>query len=104
MFSKSTSKNRKITITRNFDATPEQVWRAWTESELLDQWWAPKPWKANTKLMEFTEGGMWLYCMAGPNGEKHYSLVSYKTIDPEKAFTAKDNFCNEDGVMARICF
>ena len=28
--------NKKITVTREFDALPEQVWSAWTESELLD--------------------------------------------------------------------
>ena len=40
--------NKKMTITRGFDAPVADVWRAWTESELLDQWWAPKPWKAET--------------------------------------------------------
>ena len=41
--------NKKMTITRSFDAPVSDVWRAWTESKLLDQWWAPKPWKAETK-------------------------------------------------------
>ena len=45
--------NKKITITRNFDSQPEHVWRAWTESELLDQWWAPKPWRTETKTLDF---------------------------------------------------
>ncbi len=48
--------NKKIKVTRSFDATPEQVWSAWTDEEILDQWWAPKPWKAKTKSMDFHEG------------------------------------------------
>ena len=52
--------NNKMTVVRQFDAPVEQVWRAWTESELLDQWWAPLPWKAKTKKMDFREGGSWL--------------------------------------------
>ncbi len=62
---------RKITVTRHFDASPELVWRAWTESELLDQWWAPQPWKAETKFLSFKVGGYWLYAMVGPDNSKH---------------------------------
>ena len=89
--------NKKITITRQFNATPQAVWRAWTESELLDQWWAPKPWRAETKTMNFAEGGYWLYAMVGPNGEKQCVKVDFLTIEPTKAFTAIDNFCDEEG-------
>ena len=49
--------NKKITVTRHFNAPLDQVWKAWTESELLDQWWAPKPFKAETKFMDFKVGG-----------------------------------------------
>ena len=41
--------NKKLFVIREFEGTPEQVWEAWTESELLDKWWAPKPWKAKQK-------------------------------------------------------
>lgn len=34
---------KKITVTREFDANPNQVWRAWTEKELLEKWWRPNP-------------------------------------------------------------
>ncbi|HYG14458.1 MAG TPA: SRPBCC domain-containing protein, partial [Bacteroidia bacterium] len=63
--------NRKIKVTREFAAPLSQVWEAWTNSQVLDQWWAPKPWKAKTKTMNFTEGGYWLYAMVGPEGEEH---------------------------------
>ena len=70
---------------------------AWTESELLDQWWAPKPWKAETKSLNFKEGGFWLYAMVGPDGSKHWSKVSYNKIDFQKSFQATDCFCDENG-------
>ena len=89
--------NKKITVVRTFEAEPEQVWRAWTESELLDQWWAPKPWKAETKTMDFREGGSWLYAMVGPDGSKHWSKVNYNKIDFQKSFTTTDCFCDEKG-------
>jgi PhnB protein len=89
--------NKKITITRYFDAAPEQVWRAWTESNLLDQWWAPKPWRAETKTMDFREGGYWLYAMVGPDDTKMWARVDFKSINPNKSFQAVDCFCDENG-------
>ncbi len=89
--------NRKMKVTRDFDAPAEKVWRAWTEAELLDQWWAPKPWKAVTTKMDFREGGTWLYYMQGPEGERHYCICEYNTIEKGKRFTGKDAFTDEEG-------
>ncbi|TKK69377.1 SRPBCC domain-containing protein [Ilyomonas limi] len=89
--------NKKITIIRHFDAAPEQVWRAWTESDLLDQWWAPKPWRAETKTMDFREGGYWHYAMVGPDDTKHWSKVDFIKINPGSSFEALDFFCDENG-------
>jgi uncharacterized protein YndB with AHSA1/START domain len=89
--------SKKITVVREFDAPVDQVWKAWTESSLLDQWWAPKPWKAETKSMDFREGGKWLYCMVGPDGTRSWCRVDFKTIDPQNNFTASDCFCDENG-------
>jgi len=89
--------NKKISVVRDFDAPVEQVWRAWTESQLLDQWWAPKPWKANTQSMDFQEGGTWFYYMEGPDGSRHYCRADYETIVPNKSYTGLDAFCDENG-------
>lgn len=91
------SANRKIRVTREFDAPVEKVWNAWTEPNLLDQWWAPKPWKANTLSMDFRSGGTWLYYMEGPEGERHYSKVDYVQIEKNKWFTGTDAFTDEQG-------
>jgi uncharacterized protein YndB with AHSA1/START domain len=88
---------KKIFVTREFDALPGKVWRAWTESDLLDQWWAPKPWMARTKSMDFREGGSWKYVMAGPEGEEHWCLINYLTIDAPNSFTGVDAFSDEQG-------
>lgn len=89
--------NRKIIVTRDFNAAPEQVWKAWTDSSILDTWWAPRPWRAKTKTMDFREGGHWLYAMIGPNGEESWARVDYETIVPNTYFTAGDSFCDKDG-------
>ena len=46
-----------VSITREFDAALSLVWDAYTKQEILDQWWAPKPWASKTKVMNFEVGG-----------------------------------------------
>lgn len=89
--------NNQILVDRSFNAPLDLVWSAWTEAEILDQWWAPKPWKAESLHMDFREGGYWLYAMVGPEGERHYSRADYMAIVPHRAFTAVDGFCDKDG-------
>ncbi len=90
-------KNKTITVKREFAAALPLVWDAYTKSELLDQWWAPKPWKAKTKKMDFREGGSWLYAMVGPQGEEHWALAKYTNIQSQKKFTGLDSFTDADG-------
>ncbi|MBC7400269.1 MAG: SRPBCC domain-containing protein [Mucilaginibacter sp.] len=89
--------NRQLNITREFSAPVEKVWKAWTEAEQLDKWWAPKPWKTTTKSLDFTVGGFWLYCMAGPNGDKAWCRVDFTAITPGQSFDGTASFCDEDG-------
>jgi uncharacterized protein YndB with AHSA1/START domain len=90
--------NKKMFITREFLGSLEDVWEAWTNPEILDQWWAPLPWKARTKSMNFTNGGSWLYAMVGPNGEQHWAKATYNKIVPMKSVEVIDAFCDENGV------
>jgi PhnB protein len=92
--------NRRINVTRAFEAPLPMVWAAWTESPLLDQWWAPKPWQAKTKHMDFSEGGYWLYAMVGPEGEVHWARADFRSIAPLQGYTALDGFCDEHGTIS----
>lgn len=101
VFSKDIA-NKKLNVVRTFDAPLAQVWKAWTTAELLDQWWAPRPYKAETKKMDFREGGMWLYCMVGPTGDRHWCRVDFTTIDASKNFTCSSMFCDEEGNVSPV--
>ncbi|RRA98766.1 SRPBCC family protein [Larkinella rosea] len=91
--------NSKVLVEREFAAPVANVWSAFTESQILDQWWAPKPWQAKTKSQDFQEGGTWLYSMVGPDGTEHWSLFNYESINPQKSFGGQDAFCDENGVV-----
>lgn len=90
---------KSILISREFNSPIASVWRAYTESQLLDQWWGPLPWRAETRLMNFAAGGHWLYAMVGPEGEKHWGRMNYITILPLKRFDIEDVFCGENGTI-----
>ncbi len=89
--------NNTMLVERDFEASLEQVWRAWTDSEILAEWWAPLPFKAITKTMNFSEGGYWHYYMLGPDGSKFWCMLRYLKIEPLKWYTAVDEFADEDG-------
>ncbi|HEX2395874.1 MAG TPA: SRPBCC domain-containing protein [Bacteroidales bacterium] len=89
--------NSKVKVKREFAAPVSKVWAAFTESQFLDQWWAPKPWKARTKNIDFREGGHWLYAMVGPDGTEQWCRADFLSITPLKRFTALDAFCDING-------
>lgn len=89
--------NKTILVKREFAAGRSLVWDAYTKSELLDQWWAPKPWRSKTKKMDFREGGAWHYAMVGPEGEEHWALAKYLRINPKTNYTVKDSFADAEG-------
>ena len=93
------NESRTITIKREFAAKRDRVWDAYTKSEVLDQWWAPKPWKARTKTMDFRNGGTWLYAMVGPAGEEHWALLNYTVVSPKTQFSGKDAFADAQGTI-----
>ena len=90
-------KEKSILVSRKFNAPLEKVWNAYTESDLLGKWWAPEPWKAETKVMNFNVGGYWLYAMVSPEGERHWGKMNYVAIDHHKSYNLEDAFCDEDG-------
>src|SRR5690349_13813286 len=90
---------RKIYVERSFEAPLDRVWEAFTNSKVTDQWWAPKPWRAETKLQDFREGGRWVYAMVSPEGEKQWCLFEYKSIQPKNSFSGIDAFCDENEII-----
>lgn len=86
-----------VHISRDFNAESSLVWDVFTKPELLDQWWAPQPYKSETKSMNFKEGGRRLYAMVSPEGQKHWGVQDYTSITPKTNFRQLNTFSDEDG-------
>ncbi|MFZ4261282.1 SRPBCC family protein [Sphingobacterium sp. HJSM2_6] len=87
----------QVIISRDFKGTLDQIWRAYTDHNLTDQWFAPQPWKCTTKEQSFEVGGIWLYAMNGPAGEKHWAMFRYEEIIPLVRYSGFDAFSDENG-------
>ncbi|HRJ90259.1 MAG TPA: SRPBCC domain-containing protein [Pyrinomonadaceae bacterium] len=87
---------KTVTITKEFDAGLSLVWDAYTKAELLDQWWAPKPFASRTKAMDFTVGGKRFYAMVSPEGVERWVLQKYTSITPKTNFKLFNAFADEN--------
>lgn len=87
---------KTVTITKEFNAGLNLVWDAYTKAELLDQWWAPKPFASRTKVMDFTVGGRRFYAMVSPEGVERWAVQKYTSITPKTNFKFFNTFADAD--------
>lgn len=87
---------QKVFIQMEFDADLALVWDAFTVPEILDQWYAPKPWLSRTKFMDFKVGGRRFYAMVSPEGQESWALQKYIAITPKTHFKMFNTFADKD--------
>ena len=66
----ATTAERELILTRLIDAPRENLFRAWTQPELLKQWFAPLPWTTPVAELDVRPGGASLVVMRGPDGNE----------------------------------
>jgi uncharacterized protein YndB with AHSA1/START domain len=87
---------KKVFVTREFDAELDLVWDAFTKAEILDQWTAPAPFTAKTKVMDFRVGGRRFYAMVSPEGQERWAIQRYTSISPKTNFKMLNAFADKD--------
>ncbi|MGK4568205.1 SRPBCC family protein [Flavobacterium sp. 3HN19-14] len=88
---------KTVTINMQFEAELSRVWDAFTKPEILDQWYAPKPFTSRTKNMNFEVGGQRFYAMVSPKGQERWALQTYTSINPKTNFKMFNAFADEAG-------
>src|SRR5215510_14531840 len=66
----TTTDGRDLILTRIIDAPREKVFQAWSDPDLLKQWFAPRPWTTPVVETDVRPGGATLMVMRDPDGNE----------------------------------
>ena len=95
------AEKRDVVITRTFDAPVEQVWKAWTEPELVMRWWGPTGFTSPSCKIDFRVGGKYLFHMRAPKdfqgGQDFYTAGVYTKIVPLKLIEFTQGLADKGG-------
>lgn len=84
--------DRELILTRIINAPREKLFRAWTEAELLKQWFAPKPWTTPKAELDVRSGGASLVVMRGPDGKDMPCPGVYLEVVPNAKLVFTDAY------------
>jgi uncharacterized protein YndB with AHSA1/START domain len=91
MMSSETARH-ELVLMREIDAPREKIFRAWTDPELLKQWFCPKPWGVSHAELDVRTGGSSVIVMNGPNGEVVDNRGVYLEVVPNEKIVFTDAF------------
>jgi uncharacterized protein YndB with AHSA1/START domain len=84
--------SRELVLNRILNAPRENVFRAWTEPELLKQWFAPLPFTTPVAEMDVRPGGANLIVMRGPDGTEFPNRGVYLEVIPNEKLVFTDAY------------
>ncbi|MFY9511495.1 MAG: SRPBCC family protein [Rubrivivax sp.] len=73
-----------LVISRLVHAPRATLWRAWTDPQLLQEWWCPKPWTTEVKAFDLRPGGGFHTFMQGPDGGSSDNPGCFLEIVPQQ--------------------
>ena len=77
--------NRDLTFERIIEGvTPEQIWQAWTQPELIKQWFTPSPWVTTACEIDLCAGGLFSTTMRSPEGQEFPNEGCYLEVIENK--------------------
>lgn len=83
---------RELAIARLIDASPEALYRCWTEPDLLVRWFAPKPLVTQVRQMDVRAGGAQSLTMVAPDGAEHPAGGIYLELAPGRRIVFTNAF------------
>jgi uncharacterized protein YndB with AHSA1/START domain len=86
-----------MTLTAEFEATPERVWDLWADPRQLERWWGPPAYPATFTRHDLRVGSRVEYHMTGPSGDQPHGYWDILEADPPRSLVFRDGFANDDG-------
>jgi uncharacterized protein YndB with AHSA1/START domain len=78
----TTPSDREIVTERVFDAPRDRVFGAFTDPELIPQWWGPRRMTTVVDQMDVRPGGAWRFVMRESDGEESGFRGTYREVTP----------------------
>jgi uncharacterized protein YndB with AHSA1/START domain len=76
---------QEIVITREFDAPRELVFKAFTDPQLIPQWWGPRNLSTEVDKMDVRPGGEWRWINRDAEGNAYaFHGVYHEVLAPER--------------------
>ena len=72
----------EFVLERVFDAPRDLLWKAWTESDRLAQWWGPKGFTMVHCSVDLRPGGLFHYQMRSPDGHEMWGKFVFREVTP----------------------
>jgi uncharacterized protein YndB with AHSA1/START domain len=91
-------------MNREFDASRDRVWQAWSDAERLSRWWGPKGCTLEAHRFEFRAGGFFHYAMKFASMPAMWGRFNYREIVEGERIVWLNSFANEHGGIARAPF
>lgn len=91
---------KKLVVTRTYNAPVELVWKTWTEPELVKRWWGPDKFTCPVAEIDFREGGISFVAMRAPKefgGQDSFCTWEYKKIIHLQHIEFIQNLTDKDG-------
>ena len=77
----------RYSMSRVFDASREQLWKAFTDPELIPKWWGPRTYTTVVDKMEVRVGGTWRYIHTDAAGNTFAFNGVYQEVRPPERMT-----------------
>jgi uncharacterized protein YndB with AHSA1/START domain len=79
---------KTIEMSRVFNATPERLWRIYTDPAMIPKWWGPRQLTTVVEKMDVRVGGTWRYIQTDTDGTVHPFRGEYLVVDAPKLLVA----------------
>ena len=99
-----TTNIKPFTTSRTFNASREQLWKAWTDRNELMQWFGPKGFTMPVADLDFRPGGRFHYCLKSPDGKEMWGKFVYREIVPQTKTVLVSSFSDAKGGTLRHPF
>jgi len=78
----TTPSDREIVSERVFDAPRDRVFAAFTDPELIPQWWGPRDQTTIVDQMDVRPGGAWRFVIRDSDGAENGFRGTYREVSP----------------------